>query len=395
MSIFKNHKRSADRSASDRRRHKKKIEDALREGVYDIVSEESIIGQDGKKKIRIPVKGIKEYRFIYGENNKNKKVGAAPGKNIKKGQRVGRKPQKKPSTGNKPGKEAGEEYYDVEITLEELASYLFDSLNLPDLEKKMFKNVMGEKFKRKGYRNQGIRPRLDKKKTVINKMKRKAAQSRVGNNKSAEEENDDRFPFHESDLKYKFIKPTPRESSNAVVFFIMDVSGSMTKRKKYIARSFFFLLYQFLNHKYSNVDVLFIAHTTDAHEVNEEQFFSRGTGGGTLISSALDLTYDIINKRYHPNSWNIYSFHCSDGDNWQDDNDKAVDMSQKLKEVCQLYGYCEIKPESEEYGWVTAGGNTITRRYEEIEDSKFKIVKINDETHIWPSFKKFFGGRDV
>ena len=391
MSIFKEHKRSADRSASDRRRHKKKIEDAIREGVYDIVAEESIIGQDGKKKIKIPVRGIKEYRFVYGDSQNNKKAGSAPGKNIKRGQQVGKKQQQQQGQGNKPGNQKGEEYYDVEITLEELASYLFDNLDLPDLEKKKFKNVIGEKTKRKGYRNEGIRPRLDKKKTAIQRIKRKASKAREG----AEEE--ERFPFHDSDLKYRHIAPTPKESSNAVVFFMMDVSGSMTKNKKYIARSFFFLLYQFLRHKYDSVEVVFIAHSVEATEVNEDQFFSKGQGGGTLISSALELTLEIINKRFHPSSWNIYSFHCSDGDNWPVDNDKAVNLSVKIRDLCQLYGYCEIKPDSEELGWgsMSMTDNTIGKRYEGIQSNSFKTVKICDASHIWPAFKRFFGGKNV
>ncbi len=392
MSIFKEHKRSADRSASDRRRHKQKIEDAIREGVYDIVAEESIIGQDGKKKIRIPVRGIKEYRFVYGDNKNNKKAGSAPGKNIKRGQQVGKKQQQGQGSGEKPGNKKGEEYYDVEITLEELASYLFDNLDLPDLEKKKFKNVIGEKTKRKGYRNEGIRPRLDKKKTAIQRIKRKAAQTREGM-----KEEEERFPFHDNDLKYRHIAPTPKESSNAVVFFMMDVSGSMTKQKKYIARSFFFLLYQFLRHKYDSVEVVFIAHSVDASEVNEDQFFSRGQGGGTLISSALELSLEIINKRFHPSSWNVYAFHCSDGDNWPVDNDKAVDLSTRIRDICQLYGYCEIKPDNEDLGWgsMSMTDNTIGKRYEAIQSNSFKTVKICDASHIWPAFKRFFGGKNV
>ncbi len=395
MSIFKEHKRSADRSASDRRRHKQKIEDAIREGVYDIVAEESIIGQDGKKKIRIPVRGIKEFRFVYGDNKNNKKAGSAPGKDIKKGQQVGKKQQQSQGQGQgqKPGNKKGEEYYDVEITLEELAAYLFDNLDLPDLEKKRFKNVLGEKIKRKGYRSEGIRPRLDKKKTAIQRIKRKSAQIR----NNSEQNEEERFPFHDSDLKYKHIAPTPKESSNAVVFFMMDVSGSMTKNKKYIARSFFFLLYQFLRHKYDSVEVVFVAHSVEANEVNEDQFFSRGQGGGTLISSALELTLEIISKRFHPSSWNVYAFHCSDGDNWPSDNDKSVDLSTQLRDICQLYGYCEIKPEGDDLGWGSPAisDNTIGQRYDAIQNNSFKTVRICDASHIWPAFNKFFGGKNV
>ena len=134
MSIFREHKTIADRSARDRKRHKQKIEKAIKDGIHDIVAEESIIGKDGKKKIKIPVRGIKEYRFVYGNNEGNKKVGSAPDKDIRRRQKIG-EGQKQKAQGNKPGNEKGDEFYEVEITLEELSHYLFSSLELPDLEK--------------------------------------------------------------------------------------------------------------------------------------------------------------------------------------------------------------------------------------------------------------------
>ena len=147
-STFREHKSIADRSAADRNRHKKKIEKALREGIRDVVADESIIGQSGKKKVKIPVKGIKEYRFIYGKNSSGG-VGAAGEHPVKRGQKIGQQGKKKqPGNGNKPGNEPGQEYYDVEVTLEELADYLFKDLNLPDLQKKQMKQIISEKFKR-------------------------------------------------------------------------------------------------------------------------------------------------------------------------------------------------------------------------------------------------------
>src|SRR6056300_26859 len=120
MSIFKKHESIADRSASDRRRHKQKIEKAIKEGIHDIVAEESIIGQDGKKKIRIPVRGIKEYQFIFDQGNNSKGVGSAQGQDIQKGQVI-KKPKKGQGDGkpDKPGKDKGDEFYDVEISLDE------------------------------------------------------------------------------------------------------------------------------------------------------------------------------------------------------------------------------------------------------------------------------------
>ena len=137
MSIFREHKSSADRSAADRKRHKAKIDKAIREGIKDVIADESIIGQDGNKKVKIPVKGIKEYQFVYGENDKNQKAGAAGDKQIKRGQVLRKKKGKSKGKPEKASDKAGEEYYEVEVTLDELAEYLFSDLELP--EKKKFK----------------------------------------------------------------------------------------------------------------------------------------------------------------------------------------------------------------------------------------------------------------
>ena len=119
-----------------------------------------------------------------------------------------------------------------------------------------------------------------------------------------------------------------REESNAVVVCIMDTSGSMDRLKKYLARSFFFLLYQFLCTKYKAVEIVFIAHHTQAKEVTEEEFFHKGESGGTLISSGYKKALDVIQQRYHPDHWNIYAFHCSDGDNFESDNEEAMKAAQ-------------------------------------------------------------------
>ncbi len=386
MSIFKNHKTSADRSATDRSRHKKKISDALKEGIHNIVSNESIIGQDGKKKIKIPVRGIKEYQFVYGDNQTNKKTGSAPGKNVRKNQKIGNVKKKEGKQGTKASNEKGEEFYEVEITLEELGHYLFEDLNLPDLDKKKFKNIFGEKLKRKGYRKSGIRPRLSKKETLKNKIRRKKILEKN------EDFNEEEFLFHNSDLKYKHLKSQPKENSSAVIFFIMDTSGSMTQNKKFIARSFFFLLYHFLRHRYNSIEIVFISHSVDAKEVSEDDFFKKGSAGGTIMSSGLDLCLDIVKSRYHPSSWNIYTFHCSDGDNWPEDNQKAVSASEIMKSMCQLYCYIQTVPETEtlQGSFWTEGGMAAV--YKPIADSKFKIVNLSSTDDVWPQFKKIFGG---
>jgi uncharacterized protein len=389
MSIFKEHKSSADRSASDRRRHKEKIEKAIKEGIHDIVAEESIIGKDGKKKIKIPVRGIKEYQFKYGKNTK--RVGSGQGKDLRKGQQISKgngKKNSKSQSSDKPGNNAGEEYYEVDITLDELAKYLFDDLNLPDLEKKSFPNIFANKIKRKGYRKEGIRPRLSKKETIKRKIRRKKSSIRSG---AYDPESDERFTFHKDDLKYKHIEVVKKNVTNAVIFFIMDTSGSMTKSKKFKARSFFFLLYQFIRYRYDKTDIVFISHTTTAKETSEKDFFSRGSSGGTYVSSGLEKALEIIETRYPPTSWNLYTFHCSDGDNWLEDNEKAIELSKKLISINQLYSYIEI---TEGQKGTARWGEPMSKVYEPLITKNFKIANINDKEDVWNEFKKLFGSNE-
>ena len=169
----------------------------------------------------------------------------------------------------------------------------------------------------------------------------------------------------------------------------MDTSGSMDKQKKFMARSFFFLLYHFLRHKYKNVELVFISHSVDAKEVTEDDFFKRGSAGGTLVSSGLEKCLEIIKKRYHPDAWNVYAFHCSDGDNWPEDNDRAVSLSNVLKDICQMYCYVQIIPQAEDSLWTPGGMAAV---YEGISDGRFKIVKLAHVEDIWKEFNRIFGG---
>jgi len=216
MSIFREHKSSADRSAADRKRHKAKIDKAIREGIKDVIADESIIGQDGNKKVKIPVKGIKEYQFVYGENDKNQKAGAAGDKQIKRGQVLRKKKGKAKGKPEKASDKAGEEYYEVEVTLDELAEYLFSDLELPDLEKKKFKFIKDKKPKRSGYRKKGLRSKLSKKETIKRKIRRKKRAIAAG---TWDPENGERFPFHEDDLKYKHIKLKNENNNSAAILF--------------------------------------------------------------------------------------------------------------------------------------------------------------------------------
>lgn len=385
MSIFKEHRTNADRVAGDRRRHKQKIEKAIREGIHHVVADESIIGEDGKKKFRIPVKGIKEHRFVYG-NNGTKQVGSAPGKNIQKGQKIGDgDPSGQGGEPNKPGSDRGEEYYDVEMSLDELAEYLFADLGLPDLEKKQLTNITSSKLKRSGYRPDGIIPRLDRKKSAIARIKRMKA---AGFDPETAEEGET-FPFHDEDLKYRHFKLKDEPNTNAVIFFIMDVSGSMTDDKKFLARSFCFLLYQFIRTKYEKVDVVFITHDMEAREVDENSFFTVGTNGGTFASTGLEKANEIIDERYPSSAWNVYSFHNSDGDNFPSDNEKYLEEHSKLEEASQMFGYCELEPERS-YSYSDESAK-LSHLLWPRTGRKTRSVRITKKEDVWLAFKEILG----
>ncbi|MEM7042886.1 MAG: sporulation protein YhbH [Pseudomonadota bacterium] len=396
----------SDRSAGDRQRHRDKLREAIRDNIADIISEESIIGRHKDRVIKVPIRGIKEYRFVFGDNQSQ--AGTGEGE-TEPGQVIGKAGKEGEGSG-KAGDQPGVDYYETDVTLEELIEIMFEDLELPDMERKILREVMSERIaKRKGYRKAGVRVHLDRRRTAKSRIRRMVA---TGNATGAEarlpadrstsfepgldpsqdeelppldqEAGDERFPFRRDDLTYKRLVEDTREESNAVVMCIMDTSGSMDSMKKYLARSFFFLLYQFVSSKYQNVELVFIGHHTQAREVTEEEFFHKGESGGTLISSGYNKTLEIIYDRYHPSLWNVYAFHCSDGDNFDSDNANAVKAAKELCEVCNLFGYGEIKPLGSHY--YESSMLDIFRR---IEAENFQSVLIERKEDIWPSFKAF------
>jgi uncharacterized protein len=396
----------SDRSAGDRFRHRQKVRESIRENIADIIAEESIIGKNKDKVIKVPLRGIKEYRFVYGENVPGAGQGdgeAQPGQVIGK---TGKAGQGKGD--GRAGDRPGVDYYETDVSLEELIDIMFEDLELPNLERRALREIPSDRsIKRKGYRHVGIRIRLDKRRTARQRVMRALATGRKEDLAQVEGEDERestdaemqsayapapaspapvkrRFPFHQDDLRYKHLETDTREDSNAVVICIMDTSGSMDTMKKYLARSFFFLLYQFISTRYRNVEIVFIGHHTEASEVTEEEFFHKGESGGTFISSGYQKALDIITERYHPSLWNIYAFHCSDGDNFDSDNPAALRTAKQLAEVCNLFGYGEIKPLGSRYY-----ESSMLNVFRRLDEPNFQAVLIERKEDIWPSFKAF------
>ncbi len=367
----------SDRSAGDRMRHREKVRQSIRENIADIIAEESIIGKARDKIIKVPIRGIKEYRFVYGENAS----AVAQGKgDLQPGDVLEEIQGQKQGAGGKAGNQPGVDYYETDVTLEELINIMFEDLELPDLEQKKLREIETERqTRRKGYRPVGIRVRLDKRRTVKEKLRRRLATHRG----RKEEGSKRRFPFNEDDLVYRHVTVDIRKESNAVVLCMMDTSGSMDTMKKYLARSFFFLLCQFVATRYRNVEVVFIAHHTEASQVTEEEFFSKGESGGTMISSAYGMALEIIAAHYHPSLWNIYAFHCSDGENFDADNEMALRRAKEMCKLCNLFGYGEIKPEGHHIY-----ESSMMDVFRGLTAPNFLALRIERKEDVYPSFRK-------
>jgi len=381
VAVFREIEAGRDRSAEDRRRHRQLLEKTIKENLGSIIAEESIIGKNKDKIIKIPVRGLKEYQFIYGENPEGVATGQG---DEKRGQKVGSVPGKNGlGSGDGAGSSPGDEVYETDITLEELVSYLFEDLELPYLERKRFSWLESERqAKRRGIQKKGIPPRLARKRSMTERIKRRKGLERALQELGRAEEEGARFPFSEEDLRYQRTREERRAESNAVVICIMDNSGSMYLNKKYLARSFFFLIYQFVVYRYVNVELVFINHTTTAKEVNEEDFFHRAESGGTMISSGYELARQVIEERYNPTVWNVYAFHVSDGDNWTEDIEAAIASAHELCRVCNLFGYGEIRS-----NW-RPDRSMADEFAEGITEDNFVSVTIDNKEDIWPAFKQ-------
>jgi hypothetical protein len=194
------------------------------------------------------------------------------------------------------------------------------------------------------------------------------------------------IPFLDDfDLKYNNVIEVPRPSTSAVMFCLMDVSGSMTQDIKDMAKRFFILLYMFLKRNYQKIDVVFIRHHTTASEVDEQTFFYSRETGGTLVSSALRLMNEIIHERYPQESWNIYAAQASDGDNWADDSPACRELLiQKILPKLQYYTYVEITPRDHQALWYAF--EDVAKRHPD----RFAMQQIESLQDIYPVFHRLF-----
>ncbi len=359
----------------DQTRHQHRIREAMKQNLSDLVSDESIILSDGRRQVKIPIKSLDEFRFRFNYN-KNKHVGQGDG-NSKVGDVLGRDPRPAKGAGNSgAGDQPGEDVFEAEVDLEELENVLFADWELPQLKRKENQLIEAEDTRFTDVRKKGMMANIDKKRTLLENLKRNATRGVSGFG-----------GITPDDLRFKTWETIVKPESNALIIAMMDTSGSMGTFEKYCARSFFFWMSRFLRRKYKSVEIVFIAHHTEAREVTEEEFFTKGESGGTICSSAYQKALDIIDAKYPPSQYNIYPFHFSDGDNLTSDNERCVRLIRELLKRSNLFGYGEVNQYNR--------SSTLMSSFRHIDEPGFMYSIIKEKSEVYKALKTFFGKKEV
>lgn len=403
------------KSTVNRQRFLRRYKQQIKQAVSDATGKRKITEIAKGEKIIIPAKEIAEPRFHRGEGGRVERI--LPGNEIfNPGDRV-----KRPDAdaGNGAGSQAsdkgeGEDDFIFQISREEFLDIYFEDLELPDLVKKELTSLPVYKTIRTGVTHIGTPTNINILRSMRQATGRRVALSSIHKQElkdvqsaldTLEKENSpdeselahlkeriqylqqriDIIPFIDTiDLRYNNRTRVKLPSTQAVMFCVMDVSGSMDEAKKDIAKRFFILLYLFLNRNYKKIDLVFIRHHTSAKEVSEEEFFYSRETGGTVVSSALELLHEIIEKRYPPSGWNIYVAQASDGDNWNADSPYCLELLQdKIMPLLQYFAYIEIMPRHHQSLWEV---------YQTVEESNtnFSMENINTVADIYPVFHELF-----
>lgn len=372
------------RGKRDSARHSKRVKQAIKDNLRDLISDASIISSDGKKKVKIPIKYLDTYRFKHGENKNRENVGQGD-KSHKPGDAIAHDGTGRPGQGSGQGASdgQGDDIYEEEVELAEIVQMMLEDLGLPWLEAKdSAVEVETENIKFTDIAEIGPLSNVDKRRTIMENMKRNAKMGKAQIKSITPE-----------DLRYKIWDLEKEYHSNAAVYFLMDRSGSMDDDKKYIAKSFFFWLAHFCKTKYNHVELIFIAHDTRAKIVPEENFFKISNSGGTMVSSAFKLALEHIEANHPPETWNNYVFSFSDGDNWGEDNDRCIKLVKDLLEVSTAVGYGEISVGNyynSSYKW-----STLHDEFKKhIDHPRFMTADIAQKEDVYQCLREFLGIKD-
>ncbi|TAM94490.1 MAG: YeaH/YhbH family protein [Rhizobiaceae bacterium] len=416
-----------DKSLSNRQRFLKRARGELKRIINDRVRSGKITDVDRDQTVPIPVNGTAEPRFQHDHATGQREHVLPGNKEFITGDRI-RKPQGGAGGSPSDPSDSGEAEDDFRFVLsrEEVLDLFFEDLELPDLVKLNLKEVISFKPRRAGYAISGAPTNINIGRTMRNSFGRRIALRRPsrrevetleeeiallerepGDGKAKErleklKEELDRLNRRRRvisyvdplDIRFNRFEQQPLPNANAVMFCLMDVSGSMGEREKDLAKRFFVLLHLFLKRRYERTDVVFIRHTHEAQEVDEETFFYSTQSGGTIVSTALEEMLRVIRERYPSSEWNIYAAQASDGDNMSEDSRHCVAMlDQEIMKLCQYYAYVEIIDEREsDIFRATDNGTSLWRAYRMVTErwQNFQMTRIAGPADIYPVFHQLF-----
>ena len=405
-----------NKSAVNRQRFIRRYTRQIKSSVSDAVSNRSIQDINKGENVSIPSKDISEPIFHQGQGGHRQVVHPGNDK-FSTGDRIER-PQghngDQGGQGNASSQGEGQDDFVFHISKDEYLDILFDDLELPNLRQTEFNQIVEYKMFRAGFTNDGVPSNINivrslekslarrvalqsgKKRRYyeleqeLERLARHPAQNFAQITEIQEEMADlksriQTVPFIDSfDLRYNNYVRRPVPSSQAVMFCLMDVSGSMDQSTKEMAKRFYILLYLFLSRTYKNVEVVFIRHHTQAKEVDEYEFFYSQETGGTIVSSALKLMLEILKKRYASEHWNIYAAQASDGDNWADDSPLCQELlAGEILSRVRYYSYVES---------TTRAHQTLWHEYEVLAEQypQFAMEHIRKVEDIYPVFRELF-----
>lgn len=378
MAVVGNSGLPRDQGRRDALHHRERVRRKISEQLRERIGEEDIIAAGPEKRIRVPVKGTRRWRFIL-DRELEQGVGAGDGE---PGDVLGPPGDQLPGAGE-AGLEPGEELYEVWLDMQEVEEILFSELELPRLRPKQQAAAPTTEIVFDDLARQG--PRVDKKATLRENLARNArrGRTRLGG-------------IEKADLRFLSYREAQQPRHKAVIFLAMDVSGSMDADRKRMARLFFYWCVQFLRHRYDQTEIVFIAHTTEAREVTEEEFFGRAESGGTRVSSAFEEIERIQGERFPSEDWNVYVLHVSDGDNFTADNPHTLELIERLTRISALVGYLEVDPSGFSARWRGAE-HKLSSFYEEHASGLdgFVFAQALDDRQLWPGLKKFFAKEGV
>jgi hypothetical protein len=359
------------RGARDWLRHNEKVRASVRGSLPDLLSGPDLLTRPQDRSVLVPIRMLEHARFRLRETDSHLGAGQGQGKTgdtLREAQWSGREP------GDGGGSADGEYRFVLELKIDDILDWLWEELKLPDLKLRRGTSLDQPDYVREGWDKRGPRSRLDRRRTLKEAVKRRAVQ-------------EDAASFADDDLRFRQLVKRAAPALNAVVMFALDVSGSMGEAQRKLAKMFFFFALHGIRRQYAKVDMVFVAHTVDAWEFPEEQFFQVSGDGGTHASSAFRLCSEILNSRYDPARYNAYLFYASDGENASADREAASSSLAELAAALNYAGYIETATTSRRMAETEISGLFAGLAQHGVAAAAMPVATQDD---VWKAIRHFF-----